>query len=178
MTGRRTQGAGVGGSWSRRLLMLALLAGAGGCHTYVPVADPEPGTTVRVRVPVTSALVGPNAPQGSASIEGQVVALRDTLYLATTNRQEYGAYREVVMYDTLALAPDQLLSIERAEFSTGRTMVLTAAIVVAAGAFALAAFSGETGSKGGPPPPPPPQGALVISNSFVSGVLGMLGIAR
>ena len=171
--------------WSRRpgsrgvarsILVVALLA-VGACSTYVPVSNPTPGSTVRVRVPVTSALDG-GAP-GSATIEGDVISSGDTLVLGVTNRQEFGAYREVVLFDTLRLAPDQIMTVEEASFSTGRTAVLTVAIVAGAVGLALTAFSGSGGDDG---PidggPPPPQGAVVASNSFVSGVLGLLGIAR
>jgi hypothetical protein len=161
------------------VLALSASLAAAGCHTYVPVTSAEPGSTVRVRVPVTSALDNGNAAPQTAAIEGAVIEFADTLVLAVTNRQEYGAYREVVLYDTLRLAPDQRLSVEQAEFSTGRTVLLSAAIAVGAGALALAAFN----SGGGDDTPidgggPPPQGGIVISNSLVSGLLGALGIAR
>lgn len=163
-----------------RLSCLALIAGAQACYSYVPVASPQPGTTVRVHVPVTSALVGPNAAPQSASIEGEVVAFTDTLYLATSSRQEYGAYREVVMYDTLTFAPDQRLAVEQQEFSTGRTVALTGVIMGGVTLLAIAAFSGKFGGDQDPtdPGPPAPQGAVTISNSFVSGVLGLLGFSH
>jgi hypothetical protein len=150
-----------------------------GCHSYVPVSDAEPGTTVRVRVPVTSALDGDNGPGQSAAIEGDVVAFGDTLVLAVMNRQEYGAYREVVMFDTLRLGPEQRISVERAEFSKGRTVLLSAALVFGVGALAVAAFNSGTGDDSEiPGGGPPPQGGVVVSNSVVSGLLGLLGFAR
>ena len=163
-----------------RVFVLFVLAGTAGCYTYVPVANPAPGTQVRVHVPVTSALADPNAAPQTAAIEGEVVSFQDTLRLATTSRQEYGAYREVVMYDTLSLAPDQRVVIEQPEFSRGRTIVLTSVIVGGATLLALAAFSGTFGGNQDPtdPGPPTPQGAVTISNSLVSGVLGILGFAR
>ena len=160
----------------RRVLVLALVLGAGACHTYVPVTNPAPGTRVRVRVPVTSALDNGNTAPSTASIEGDVIAAGDTLILGTTTRQEYGAYREVTLVDTLRLGPDQLLSVEQAQFSTSRTIILTAAIVGAAVGTALAGFGGGGEQIDGGDPPP--QGAIVISNSFVSGVLGLLGFSR
>ena len=164
---------------ARRVVLLVGLLVASGCYSYTPVSNPAVGTTVRVRVPVTSAVDDRNAAQNSVLIEGDVVESRDTLVLTTTNRQEYGAYREITLVDTIRLAPDQFVSLEQGEFSTGRTAVLTIAIVAGATALALGAFGGESGgSGGGEPPPPTPQGAVVISNSFVSGVLGLLGLAR
>lgn len=160
----------------RRGLALALLLGAGACHTYLPVTNPAPGTNVRVRVPVTSALDNGNAAPGTASIEGVVVESGDTLVLATSLRQEYGAYREVTMVDTLRLRPEQLLSVEQPQFSMGRTVLLTAVIVGAAVGTAIASFGGGGDEIDGGEPPP--QGAIVISNSFVSGVLGLLGFSR
>ena len=162
--------------WARRVVVLMLVAGTAACHTYVPVSNPTPGSRVRVRVPVTSALDNSNAGPSTAAIEGDVIAAGDTLILGTTRRQEYGAYREVTRVDTLRLGPDQLLSVEEARFSTSRTVVLTAAIVAAAVGTAVSAFGGGGEEIDGGAPPP--QGALVISNSFVSGVLGLLGVSR
>jgi len=163
--------------WVRRSLPLWAGLALVACNTYRPVTNPTPGSTVRVRVPVTSALDG-GAP-GSATVEGTVVTARDTLVLATTARQSYGAYRDVTLYDTLRLSPDQIMTVEEATFSKGRTAVLTAAIVVGVSALALTAFSGSGGDDGPiDTGPPPPQGAVVISNSFISGVLGILGLAR
>ena len=161
---------------ARRAAVLLLLLATAACHTYVPVSNPTPGTRVRVRVPVTSALDNGNLAPSTASIEGDVIAAGDTLVLGTMTRQEYGAYREVTLVDTLRLGPDQLLSVEQAQFSTGRTIALTAAIVGAAVGTAIAAFGGGGEQIDGGEPPP--QGAIVISNSFLSGVLGLLGFSR
>jgi hypothetical protein len=165
-----------------RFFGLCILAGAlatAGCHNYVPISDAQPGTKVRVRVPVTSALDGDNGGGQSASIEGDVVEFGDTLVLAVLSRQEYGAYREVVLYDTLKLAPEQRLTVERAEFSTGRTVLLGAVIAVGATALAISAFNAGTGDdKPIDPGPPPPSPAVVVSNSVVSGLLGLLGLSR
>lgn len=172
-------GAGVVRRVVRWLGVFGLLAVSTACYTYVPVATPAPGTTVRVHVPVTSAAIGPNAAPQSIAIEGEVVAFRDTLFLATESRQVYGAYREVTMVDTLSFAPGERLAVEQAEFSRGRTAALSVAVVGGITLLAIAAFHGVVG--GDPPtdpPPPNPQGAIVVSNSFVSGVLGLLGLAH
>ena len=168
---------------ARRLVRASglVLAGlfASACHSYTPVTHPAPGARVRVSVPVQSALDDGNAAPQTASIEGEVVESRDTLVLAVTNRQEYGAYREVVLYDTLRLAPDQMVSVEQADFSMGRTVLLSTVIAVGATVAAILAFNQDVGDDGpidgGPPPPAP---AVVVGNSILSGVLGLLGIAR
>lgn len=131
------------------LLLLSTLAlASAGCHTYTPVQSPTPGQIVRIHVPLTSAIANPNAPPETVSIEGQVLAVADTIVVATRTRREVGAFREIVQYDTLRVDRDQLAGIELREFSTSRSIVLTAAILGGATAFALAALSIETGSTG------------------------------
>jgi len=153
-----------------------LLLSATACHSYIPIADPQPGTTVRVTVPVTSAAQNRNAPPQYRSIEGDVVEAGDTVVLAVRTRQEYGAFREIVRYDTLRLAPDQRYSMERSEFSTARTALLTAVITGGITIFALAAVGGGGGGDGPiDPGPPPPQPSIVVGSSLISGVLGWLG---
>ena len=163
----------------RRARGLALITavGAAGCHTYVPVQTPVPGSTVRVQIPVVSAAADPNAPPQTVSLEGLVVESGDTLVLATTRRQEYGAFREVVQYDTLRLAEDQRYGVEAVEFSAGKSVMLGVGLAAGVGLIAIAAFNG--GGGGGDTPidggPPPPQGAVVVSSSWVAGLLGLLG---
>lgn len=165
MIGRRT----------RAVLVFGAVVGTAGCHTYTPVSTPMPGSTVRVRVPVASALADPNAPPQTAAIEGEVVASGDTLVLATTNRQEYGAFREIVQHDTVRLGPDQRYSVELSEFSTGKSVALGLAIAGGAAILATTAFGGGGGGDTpigtGPPPPQP----IVISNGLISSILGLLG---
>ncbi|MEM7415452.1 MAG: hypothetical protein AAF389_08145 [Gemmatimonadota bacterium] len=160
---------------ARTAFLIATVLGTAGCHSYTPVSTPMPGSTVRVRVPVASALADPNAPPQTASIEGQVVESGDTLVLATRNRQEYGAFREIVQYDTVRLGPDQRYSVELSEFSTGKSVALGLAITGGAALLAATAFGGGGGDDspipGGPPPPQP----IVISNGLISSILGLLG---
>ena len=149
------------------------------CHTYVPVERPAPGTTVRVTVPVSSALDNGNAAPRTAAIEGNVVSSGDTIRLAVTNRQEYGAYREIVRYDTLTLAPGQYVSLEHAEFSTKRTIALSTVIAVGVTVGAILAFNKDVGDDSPiDPGPPPPAPSIVVNGSFVSGLLGLLGVGR
>lgn len=118
------------------------------CHTYTPVTTPAPGSTVRVEIPVRSAVDDPNAPTPTRSVEGRVVSAGDTLVLATQDRYEYGAYREIMRYDTLRLGPEQHTSVEVREFSNRRSVVLGVAltgIVVGAALFALGNTFGSEG---------------------------------
>ena len=170
MTHRRAGFVGV---------FVALLAAAG-CHSYTPVSTPAPGTTVRVHIPVVSALQDPNAPPQTETIEGQVVEAGDTLVLALRTRQEYGAFREIIQYDTVRLGPDQRSGVELSEFSTGRSVALGLAIAGGATVLAVTAFglSGEGGGPidGGPPPPPSFTGpSVTVSNGLISGIMRLLG---
>ena len=164
---RATRSYGGPGRRMATALLIGLISGA--CHTYIPVERPAPGANVRVAVPVSSALDNGNAAPQTASIEGTVVASGDTLVLAVTNRQEYGAFREVVMYDTLRLGQDQYVSLDQAEFSTGRTVLLTTVLVVGATLGAIAAFNqgsgGDTPINGGPPPPAPAVACEPVPNA-------------
>ena len=128
-----------------------------GCHTYRVVDSASPGSTVRVSVPVRSALAGRNAPMGIESVEGRLLQDGDTLALATETRRTLGAYRDIVQLDTLRLARDQVTGLEVRELSTTRSVVL--GVVIAAGAAAAgvlaysAAGGGSTNNNGGGEPP-------------------------
>lgn len=143
-------------SGPRLALLGALVLTAGGCHTYTPVQSAAPGQIVRVHVPLTSAIANPNAPPQTVSIEGQVLSAADTIEIATRTRREVGAFREFVDYDTLRVHMNQLAGMEVREFSTTRSLILTAAIGAAATGFAIHALNiqtggtGENGDGGGP----------------------------
>jgi len=157
------------------IALFALSPALSACHTYRPISTATPGTAIRVHVPVVSALSNPNAPPQSVSIEGDVVSAGDTVVLATETRRELGAYREVVQFDTVRLAPDQRLSMELVEFSTKKSVLLGVAIAGGATAFAVAAFGFGGGSDGGGPNNTPPQPAIVISGSLIGSILGWVG---
>lgn len=136
------------------VLGAALMAG---CHNYLPVERPAIGSTVRVRVPVTSAIADRNTPEGaSASIEGQVVSAGDSIVLAVLRRMEYGAYREIVRHDTISIAMADAMTVEEREYSRDKSLTLGLAIAAMAAGFAAAAFGaggsqqGETTNGDGP----------------------------
>lgn len=153
--------------------ILALSGWLTACHTYTPVAQPVPGSIVRVQIPVRTVLDNPNAPTRTTAIEGQVVQAGDTIVLATQSRREYGAFREIIQYDTVRLGPDQRSSVELREFSTqksiGLGVVLTGVVVLAA----LAAFGFGGGQEGEGLPPDTPTPAIV-SFSGISSFVGLL----
>lgn len=167
---RRMRRLGVG-----RIGVVCLLATfLSGCHTYHQVDNPPVGSMVRVRVPVTSAIAGRNAPVESASIEGMLVAADDTLTLATETRREFGAYRELMQRDTLRLARSQASSVEVREFSTKRSVVLGVVIAGVAGvsawyAFDLGGGGDPPGGNGGEPP-----ALSVVTPSLLSALWGLI----
>ena len=158
-----------------RLLAVGVAVALSACHRYIPIETAVPGTIVRVHVPVTTALADPNAPVPSVSIEGSVLAAGDTLVLATQTRREFGAFREVILFDTVRLAEDQRAGMELQEFSMGRSIALGALITGGAAALAAAAFGARTGSGGNEPPPPQPVPAIVVSGSILSAIWGLIG---
>jgi hypothetical protein len=160
-----------------RFVALAPILGAlflAGCYTYVPVDTPTPGSMARVRIPLVTALSDPNAPPEVATVEGRVVQVGDTLLLAIETRREYGAFRNIIQFDTLRLGPDQIASIDYREFSSGKSVALGVGISVAVVAVALSAFGGGDGGGGLPGDPPPPVGAIVASRSLVSTIWSMI----
>lgn len=151
------------------MLLVAAVLLLGGCYTYQVVDTPPLGSTVRVRVPVTSALDDPNTAPALVAIEGQVLEVGDTLVLARRTRREFGAFREVILFDTLRLRRAQTSSIELKEFSSGKSVML--GIVIAAGVtgLALAGFNGG-GGDGETPGVDPPNPSIVVNGSVLSAV--------
>ena len=151
------------------MLLVAAVLLLGGCYTYQVVDTPPLGSTVRVRVPVTSAVDDPNTAPASVAMEGQVLQVGDTLVLARRTRREFGAFREVILFDTLRLVRAQTASIELKEFSSGKSVVL--GIVIAAGAtgLALAGFKGG-GGDGETPGVDPPSPSIVVNGSSLAAV--------
>jgi hypothetical protein len=134
-----------------------------GCHTYVPVQQPVPGTSVRVRVPLTSAAQRPNQAPETVSIEGTLIEFGDTVEVEVTSRQEYGAFREVMRLDTLRIAAIGITGLDERTFSRGRSVVLGLVIGGAAAAFAWTALGFEGGGSNPEPGPDGPQPSFLLS---------------
>ena len=122
-----------------------------GCHTYLPIESPAPGSVARVHVPVQSAVSNPNAPPPTVSVEGTVLSAGDTIVLEVQSRQYFGALQEVVQENVYRVARDEVVTIELREFSTRRSVVLGGAVLVGVVGLALAAFGGEFGQGGNGP---------------------------
>ena len=163
---------------SRSTWSVALAAGLlamVGCHSYVPVESPAPGTIARVTIPVRAAINVPNGRGGTASVEGVVLSARDTIVLAMRSRGNWGEARETIRIDTIYVPRDQQVRIEVKEFSTGKSVLLGAAI---AGAAAAVALTLEIANAEGVAPPeddPFPPGGTVISVSVASIVAKLFG---
>ena len=144
-----------------------------GCHTYRTVDSAPQGATVRVSVPVRSALAGGGAPLRTESIEGRVLENGDTLALATETRRTLGAYRDIVQMDTLRLGRDQIASLEVRELAKTRSVVLGVIIAVGAGAAGVLAYNaaggGSTGDGDGGEPP-----ALELRTSVLGRLLELV----
>jgi hypothetical protein len=91
------------------------------------------------------------------------------LVLARRTRREFGAFREVILFDTLRLRRAQTSSIELKEFSSGKSVML--GIVIAAGVtgLALKGFNGG-GGDGETPGVDPPNPSIVVNGSVLSAV--------
>lgn len=154
-------------------LIVVLCGWMTACHTYTPVVTPAPGSMVRVHIPLRSALDDPNAPTRTTSVEGLVVSAGDTVVLATQSRREYGAFREIVQFDTIRLGPDQRSSVELREFSSGKSIVLGVALtgIVVFAAMAAFGIGGGQDGEGLPPDNPTPT---IVSSSMVSSLVGLI----
>lgn len=145
----------------------------GGCYTYQVAPAPAVGSPVRVTVPVTSAVNRSNAAPETVAIEGILLDAGDTLVVATRTRREFGAYRELIQYDTLRLGRDQTTALEVREFSSTRSIVLGSVIALGAAGAAVLAFDAGGGSggqdgNGGEPP------ALSVNGTLLSQLWGLL----
>jgi hypothetical protein len=159
--------------------MVALVQSLGACYAYRPVDSAPIGASVRVHIPVQAAVDVPGRQPETVTVEGTVLELGDSLSLATETRREFGAYRELVQFDTLRLGASQVARIELKEFSQGRSIGLGLAISAVVAAAAAVAFGVGGGSAGdGPPGGGGPQGAFVINPAILTGLLGALSGGR
>lgn len=148
-----------------------------GCYSYVPVEHPSPGSTVRIQVPLRSAVSRPNQPDEIVSLEGVVVTAADSIVLEVQNRREFGAFREIRTVDTLRVAQADLTAIDTRIFSRGKTLGLTAAIVGVTGILAATAF-GLGGGSGGDDGPGNGNGTTtgsLVVNPIFSALLRAVG---
>lgn len=158
----------------RPLYALAVALFAAGCYSYIPVEQPSPGTTVRIRVPVTSAVQNPNRAPETFDVEGTVLSSGDSLVMVTETRRELGQFRVVSDTDTIRVARAGLLAVDEQVLSKPKTFGLTA--VVTGGAIGLlvlaldAAGGGDPAGNGGDPVI---QGALRIPLLTLQGLLGI-----
>jgi hypothetical protein len=127
-----------------------------GCYSYRAVDSAPAGSAIRVGLPIDRPAGAIAAPE-SVMIEGVLVEDGDSIVLAVETRREYGAYREVVQFDTVSLGADRISSIELKEFSRGRSMALGLTLAGAVTLGAAVAFGlgggGTTDDLGGPPLP-------------------------
>ncbi|HSG07449.1 MAG TPA: hypothetical protein VLA36_03760 [Longimicrobiales bacterium] len=153
-------------------LGLAVLTG---CYNYIPVERPSPGTTVRVHVPLRSAVQASNAPTETLSVEGVVVSDGDSLIVATKNRREFGAFREVVEVDTLRVARSGISFIEQQVFSKRKTYGMAALATAGAAGLVAALVNAAGGQRGDGPPGNTGPGAQIRVRPIFQGILGLIG---
>lgn len=147
-----------------------------GCYTYVPVERPSPGATVRVQVPVRSAVSNPNRPPELLSMEGTVLAAADSIVLEVANRREIGAFREIRTVDTLRVAGADLAGVDERVFSRPKTVGLTAAVagITAVLVFAALDLGGGSGGDDGSGNGGTTTSSIAVRPIF-SALLGALG---
>lgn len=162
-------------SLARAALVLAVGASLAGCYTYHPVESAPIGSSVRVHIPVSSSVDIPGRRAETVTLEGSLLELGDSVAVATETRRQLGAYRDIVQLDTLRLGASQITRIEVKEFSSGRSIGLGLVIGgLVAGAAAIAFGVGGGSAGDGPPDGGGPQGAVVITPSLLTGLIGAL----
>ena len=132
--------------------VIGAAAMSGGCYSYVPVEHPSPGTTVRIEVPVRSAVSGGRRTQETMSMEGMLLSAGDSLVLEMSSLRELGAFREIRSVDTLRVARSDLSGVSTRNFSKPKTIGLTVFIAGATTVLAVAALGLGGGSGGGDSP--------------------------
>lgn len=132
----------------RRAVAVFGVLAPSGCHAYLPVETPVPGSVARVQVPIRSAVADPGLPPETASVEGVVLESGDTLVLEVRTRRVIGAFNEITRENTYRVARDELVSVEVRQFSPRRSAVLGSAILGGTVFLAVRALRGGTGSGG------------------------------
>lgn len=158
--------------FARAFVLVLGAALLSGCHTYRVVDAPTIGSTVRVHVPVTSAL---NAGRDeSASVEGVLLSFGDSIKLESQTRRAIGAFRELSQVDTFRLATEQASLVEVRELSRKRSVVLGVAVLGGVTLAAVYGFRGGGSDPYDPGGPPPPVGAVVMDRSLITSLLGLV----
>ena len=139
------------------LLIAALLAG---CYTYAPLPTPTPVSGTRVSAALTDSgsfelarLLGPRI----VAVDGRVLSASESaLVLAvfrTRNRSEQEASWRG---ETVSLPHRMVANLQARTFSTGRSLLLTGAVLVGSvalfEAFKTGSTAGGPASGGGPSP--------------------------
>lgn len=159
----------------RPLALASLGAFLAGCYNYVPVERPSPGTTVRIEVPLRSAVSDPNAAPETLEVEGTLLSAGDSLVLVTETRREMGTFRVLTQTDTFRVARSGILGVREQVFSKPKTFGLTALVLAGATGIALAALESAVGQSGsGRPGDPTTQGGIRVSPFVLQDLLGAL----
>jgi hypothetical protein len=159
----------------RRVVGLMGAAFLSGCYSYVPIQQPTPGMTVRVHVPVRSAMQDPNAPEPTLNVLGTVVSTGDSLVLATKNRREIGNFRTVMELDTLRVARSGISLMEEQVFSKPKTYGLTVLVTLGAAGLVAALVKAAGGRGGEGPPGNGGTGAQIRVRPIFQGIFGLIG---
>ena len=146
-----------------------------GCYSYVPIQTATPGTSVRVHVPVTSAVDDRSRAPETVSLEGEVISAGDTLVLVSERKRELSTGRVLSSVDTVRVARGGLAGLDQRVYSKAKTYGLTALIVAGAAGLTAAAIS-AAGGQGGDDGPgvPPPVGGIRLGPLVFKQILGVL----
>lgn len=138
--------------WATRVAAVVVVATMSGCYSYVRVESPTPGSTVRIDVPVRSAISGRPDPSEVVSMEGLLVSSGDSLAIEISSLKTIGNFREIRSVDTLRIARSDVGAVSIRNFSKPKTLGLAAVVIAGSTLLAVKVFGLSGGSSGGGSP--------------------------
>ena len=161
---------------ARMACILAVMATASGCYTWVPVEPTAVPVGTEVRAVLTDSgaegvrqYFGPDV----TAVEGPLVSWnREGLRIMAETSVRRAGFMPTVMLDTLVVAQHQLLDLQIQEFSRKRTTWFTVGVVggTVLAILAVKAFTGGSDEDPGEGGGPPTDDAIVLRIPFSLGI--------
>lgn len=146
-----------------------------GCYSYFPVNQPSPGSTVRIHVPVTSALQNPNARPENVEVEGLLLSSGDSLVLEAKTRRQVGAVREVLEIDTFRVARTAVSGVEERVLSKPKSVAMGVLVTAGAAVLTVGLIKAAGGMKGDGGPGNGGPGAQIRVKPVFDGLFHLIG---
>lgn len=153
--------------WTRAGLLTVALTASSACYSYHPIQDPSPGATVRIRVPLTSAVTNRHNDPETLDLEGVVLeAPADSLIMVTENRRELGTFKVLTSKDTIRVARSGLAGMDERVYSSAKTYGFSALLAAGVAGVVLAVLEAGGGQGGSGPGSPGTQSSIRVEPIF------------